>query len=555
VATEVKNAPNQVAVDQFEQSMLSGRSNLIQVCNQLERDLDQLKLTLGLPTEYRIRIDLNELESLTLQDQTQVAAERVRRWRRRVVNRRSQATPKRAVLLNDDFFMLERVIEWLEMRQQSSSEQPVDPTLRELYLYFLFEQARDTVERDQTAYDVAADPQALQPPIFVYSREMDLIGSRLHLIDLQLRYLRDTGELTDNLMSAAQQRYLELDRRLEESRGKLAANPNEQQLEDLYQEADALLEATRQLIQQLDSQLGYDATRTNEQKNSEALEATDRLLEFTDRLIGESGPSLPEVDIDVDDAMLTALIQRLDMMNERGFLADDWRRMKLASDDLKSILNLSASHTLRTDKNEPFDFDFDDSRTQLRVSLDLPFNRRAQRNRFRQSLIGYQAGRRSVMQLEDTIKFDIRNGLRTLELTRVQYPISVTQAALAAEQVISIRLQLALGTPNVRGTDLLDALQGSRQALTSVANSRIGYLVDRARFVLDLELMQLDESGFWPQINNPDYQPTADFIYPINAGPTYGTISPCVKPTRLLQHIYCHPLPGEAIELREQAMP
>ena len=41
--------------------------------------------------------------------------------------------------------------------------------------------------------------------------------------------------------------------------------------------------------------------------------------------------------------MLTALIQRLDLMNERGFLADDWRRIKFASDDLRSVLNLSAA--------------------------------------------------------------------------------------------------------------------------------------------------------------------------------------------------------------------
>ena len=186
----------------------------------------------------------------------------------------------------------------------------------------------------------------------------------------------------------------------------------------------------------------------------------------------------------------------------------------------------------------------------MRLSLDLPLNRRAQRNRYRGALINYQAGRRNVMQLEDNIKFDVRNGLRNLELTRVQYPISVAQAALAAEQVTSIRLQLALGTPNVRGRDLLDALQGSRQALTSVANARIGYLVDRARFVLDLELMQLDENGFWPEINDANYQPEPNLLYPTNAGPTYGHISPCVKPSKLMYHIYCHPRPGEAIEAR-----
>jgi hypothetical protein len=130
----------------------------------------------------------------------------------------------------------------------------------------------------------------------------------------------------------------------------------------------------------------------------------------------------------------------------------------------------------------------------------------------------------------------------------MQYPIRVTQAALAAEQVISIRLQLALGTPNVRGTDLLDALQGSREALTEVANLRINDLVNRTQFVLNMELMQLDEDGFWPAIDDPNYQPEANLLYPLAAGPTYGEIPRIVKPSPILYHIYCYPRPGERIE-------
>ena len=46
-------------------------------------------------------------------------------------------------------------------------------------------------------------------------------------------------------------------------------------------------------------------------------------------------------------------------------------------------------------------------------------------------------------------------------------------------------------------------------------------------------------------INNPNYQPKAHTLYPPNAGPTYGTITPWVKPSRVLYQIYQHPLPGQ----------
>ena len=53
------------------------------------------------------------------------------------------------------------------------------------------------------------------------------------------------------------------------------------------------------------------------------------------------------VEIEVDDAMMTALVLRFDLMNERGILADDWRQIKLAGDDLRSVLDLNASQTIR----------------------------------------------------------------------------------------------------------------------------------------------------------------------------------------------------------------
>ena len=222
--------------------------------------------------------------------------------------------------------------------------------------------------------------------------------------------------------------------------------------------------------------------------------------------------------------MATALIQRFDLMNERGRLADDRRNIKIVADDLESIFDLDASYAISTRDNKPFAFTTKKSRAQVGLSIDLPFNRRQQRNSYRQALIEYQAGRRSLMALEDTIKFEIRSGLRSLEETRLQYPISVTQAALAAEQVISINLQLDLGVSGVRGTDLLLALQELRQGLIAVANQRVGYLVERARFVRNLELMYINDTGFWNDINRPEVQPESHLVYPENAGPAYGTI-------------------------------
>ncbi len=555
VRAEVTNAPNQVAVDLFEQGMLTARFDLISTSNSLKQSLDRFKLTLGLPTDLPLDISLDELNSLTLLDEIEVALERIRRWRERVLSRRNQRILSRDDLLNASVFMLERVLEWYDLKRQAEEQGEGEPQLRELYARLLVEQARNEVRRTELEFQEVSSPDVKQPPILIYLRGTVLFETRLRLINQQLIRLESLESVDPIVTEEVRRQWRDLIEQLNDSRQSLARNPSSAELSRLLSELQRMLPEANSIVDRLDILLDYTTPPTEAEKDREAIAITDQLLATTDSLIEGSETGLPSVDIDVNDAMLTALIQRLDLMNERGFLADNWRRVKLAADDLRSILNLSASHSLRTDKNEPFDFDFDDSRTELRLSLDLPFNRRAQRNNYRVALIDYQVGRRSLMRLEDTIKFDIRTGIRNLELTRVQYPISVTSAALAYERVISIRLQLALGTPDVRGRDLLDALQDSRVALRGVAGLRIGYLVDRARFVLDLELMQVDENGFWPQISDPGYQPAPNLTFPRNAGPTYGELSPRVLPSRLMYHLYRHPLPGERIEQIEQIDP
>ncbi|MHB8866712.1 MAG: hypothetical protein ACYC6N_30495, partial [Pirellulaceae bacterium] len=153
---------------------------------------------------------------------------------------------------------------------------------------------------------------------------------------------------------------------------------------------------------------------------------------------------------------------------------------------------------------------------------------------------------RSLQQYEDTIKLNVRRQLRNLEQARVQYPINVAQAALAEEQVLSTRLQLILGLADVRAPDLLLAYNDSRAALGAMVDRRIGYIVERARFALELEAMMLDDLGFWPELNDPRYQPMANTVYPWNGGSAYGDFPSFLKVSHDLRGMLGYPPPGAA---------
>lgn len=549
VRAGVISAPNPVAVDQFEQSMLSGRSSLISNCNRLERGFDSLKLTLGLPTETPINLDLTELKQLTVLDELEVMAERVRRWRNRVQINLDQPRPDRNSILNDSIFLTERLLDWLKLRQflnlKVSDYAPLEESLAQFYV----EQARNRAERMENELQTARTSTSRTPIILLYQQTTDLVDALMSLARVQLDMVEKQGHSQTTITETKSQiaeLQVQLDSALE-NLGEALQDPQPERLRGLLAEAEALRQKVDERVNSLDLLIKPSPDQSEADTRLETtIERTKQFLQTTDELLRSGNTGLLPININMDDAMATALVQRLDLMNQRGRLADDWRAIKLTADDLKSVLNLNVSQSIRTGDDKPLDFSLDNSQSRVGLSVDLPLNRIEQRNAFRRAIIGYQNARRDLMALEDSIKFDVRNSLRTLAETRLQYPISVTRAALAAEQVTSTRLQLALGVPGVRATDLLEALQDSREALIAVANSRIGYIVDDAFFAIDLELMELDQSGYWPHINDPNFQPVRNLVYPKHAGPTYGTIPSYLKVSDQMKQIFKKPLPGES---------
>ncbi len=109
-------------VDQFEQSTLTSRRQLISSCNRLEQGLDRLKINIGLPTELPINVDLTELDQLTLRDELMAVAERVRRARRNLMKERGQPSPERGALLNASVDLVRKMLLVERLRQRLGQE-------------------------------------------------------------------------------------------------------------------------------------------------------------------------------------------------------------------------------------------------------------------------------------------------------------------------------------------------------------------------------------------------------------------------------------------------
>jgi hypothetical protein len=216
-----------------------------------------------------------------------------------------------------------------------------------------------------------------------------------------------------------------------------------------------------------------------------------------------------------------ALVNRLDLMNARAQVVDAWRQVTVAANALQGVFNVRYDLNTTTPRDEAATFGFAGTRTSHTVTLDLepPFVRRAERNQYRATLIGYQRSRRNLMAFEDNIVTDARSNLRTLRQLAEQYRLQQRVVELAYAQVDNARSTLlappdptsargAAGEAAALTQQLLGAQRSLLQAQNGLYTAWLSYMSVRMNLYLDLELLPLDARGIW--IDEPHHPHPAD---------------------------------------------
>lgn len=203
-----------------------------------------------------------------------------------------------------------------------------------------------------------------------------------------------------------------------------------------------------------------------------------------------------EPQFDVNDAIQTALALRLDLATIQDQVDDARRKIKVSENALQAELNLVARADVdSTSPRQAGRLRFNDGSYTVGLEADLPFDRKSERNSYRESLITLMQRQRDYEDAIDNVKLDVRNNYRSLTESAQRYHIQKISLKLAEERVSSTSLLFQAGRAQAR--DLLD----SQDSLLSAQNSRISTLVDyniaRLSFYRDIELLTVKPDGLW----------------------------------------------------------
>jgi outer membrane protein TolC len=207
--------------------------------------------------------------------------------------------------------------------------------------------------------------------------------------------------------------------------------------------------------------------------------------------------------VNADDAVKVALVSRLDLQTQRDQLEDAGRKVYVARNTLLPKVDLAARGSLDSQPGNGFRTpDFQRYSWSAGLELDLPIDRKRQRNGYRASLISFERARRQLDLAVDTIKLEISQDWRALDQAKRSYEISELGVQIAERRVKEQQLRQELGLGNAR--DLVDAQNDLIASKNQRTSALVSHTIARLRFWRDMGILYITDNGQWENMSDAD---------------------------------------------------
>jgi outer membrane protein TolC len=201
-------------------------------------------------------------------------------------------------------------------------------------------------------------------------------------------------------------------------------------------------------------------------------------------------------DYTLQNAVETAMLQRLDLANSFDSVDDAYRKVEVAVNNLKADLNVTASTKVSSEEPREFDnLQFNLGNYNLGLSADLPFDRKSERNTYRQTLINFQKKQRDYEQAKSDVELNVRQAYRTLQEEAESYITQKKSLDLAQQRVDMSPLLWATGRATTR--DILEAQDALLSAQNQVTAALVSHTVAKLNFFRDIGVLQVKPDGMW----------------------------------------------------------
>jgi len=233
------------------------------------------------------------------------------------------------------------------------------------------------------------------------------------------------------------------------------------------------------------------------------LRADDRIM-LDDQemaLVAQAGMVAP--DIALEEALSTALNNRLDLYTQADRIEDRGRRLDVAANSFLPGLNMVLRANVPSGNNNSLsDLDFRLTDYSAGLDLALPVDQMSERNNYRRALIDYEVAVRSYESAMDTVKLQVLDAWRAMEEAVRNYDISLTSVGINERRVEEAELRAELGIGNIQ--DTVDAQNDLINARTALTAAIVDHNVAKLALWRDVGLLYVHDDGQWDEgVNQP----------------------------------------------------
>jgi outer membrane protein TolC len=219
-----------------------------------------------------------------------------------------------------------------------------------------------------------------------------------------------------------------------------------------------------------------------------------------------SGPN----EIRPEKALELAFANRPDFLNTMERVEDAQRAVLVAEDSLRGELTIGGSASIGEGRgamsgNQPdAKFRPKEGAYGALLNVNLPIERTAERNRYRNSLISLEKAVRSFQAAEDQLKQDVKSKLRDMLENRERLVIQIQAVELAERRVKNTDMLLQAGRAELR--DVLDAQSALTSAQNSLYSAAVSYRINELELQRDLGVLQVTSDGLWKELDLTEYK-------------------------------------------------
>lgn len=205
---------------------------------------------------------------------------------------------------------------------------------------------------------------------------------------------------------------------------------------------------------------------------------------------------IEDPDVTRDQAVEIALVTRPDLATAADRVDDAGRQIEVARNGLLPGVDISMDYQTVSDPgdNTP-SINWDRRRWEGAIDLDLPLDRKAERNIYRASLIFLDRAERAEDLAKDRARLDIYDQWRAIEQAKQNFRVAQKQVELADRRLEEQLLLAELGKGDAQ--DLVDA----QNDLVNAQNQRTSTVVDHAlarlRLWRDMGILYVNDDGSW----------------------------------------------------------